>query len=72
MTASSGHAVAYTTGSKLPKCSIVENDDVDGLSQTLSATAAIFSGVRIVFGFSRFGLYRIQTGIFINSIFVYL
>ena len=30
--------------------------DVDGASHTLSATAAIFSGVRNVFGFSRFGL----------------
>ena len=30
--------------------------DVDGASRLLSATAAIFSGVRSVFGFSRFGL----------------
>ena len=30
--------------------------DVDGASHTLSVTAVIFSGVRTVFGFSRFGL----------------
>ena len=30
--------------------------DVDGVSHTLSNTAAIFSSVRTVFGFSRFGL----------------
>ena len=30
--------------------------DVDGASHTFSATAAICSGVRIVLGFSRFGL----------------
>ena len=30
--------------------------DVDGSSRTLSVTAAIFWGVRSVFGFSRFGL----------------
>ena len=36
------------------KCSIVENDG--GASHTLSATAAIFSGVSTVFGFSRFAL----------------
>ena len=30
--------------------------DVDGASYTLSVTAAIFSGVRTVFGFSRVGL----------------
>ena len=30
--------------------------DVDGASHTLSATAAIFSGIRTVFGLSRFGL----------------
>ena len=42
-----------------PKCSIVENDgdvDVDGAPHTLSATATIFSGVRTVFGFTRFGI----------------
>ena len=37
-----------------PKFSIVEDDvDFDGASRTLSATAAIFSSVLIVFGFSR-------------------
>ena len=30
--------------------------DVDGASSTLSATAAIFPGIRTGFGFSRLGL----------------
>ena len=37
-----------------PKCSIVESDggiDVDGASHTLSATAAIFSGVPLFLAF---------------------
>ena len=41
-----------------PKCSIVENDVELMLMalHTLSATAAILTGVHTVFGFSRFGL----------------
>ena len=43
-----------------PKCSIVENDGELMLMAlhftSLSATAAIFSGVRTVFGFERFDL----------------
>ena len=38
-----------------PECSIVENDG-EMMLVALSATAAILSGVRTDFGFSRFGL----------------
>ena len=54
-----------------PLCKILLNDvskmfscwerwwiDVDGASHTFSATAAIFSGVCTVFGFSRFGFFH--------------
>ena len=74
MTASAGHAVAYTIGpifkhtihcvqlyftnnvSEMFNCWERRWIDVDGSTHTLSATAAIFSDVRFVFGFSRFGL----------------
>ena len=56
MDASAGHAVAYTIGqifeiSEMFNCWERRLIDVDGVSQTLSVTEAIFLGVRTVFGF---------------------
>ena len=62
MASSTGHAVVANTIGPLFKTSEMFNCwkrrwiDVDGASHTLSATAAIFLGIRTVFGFSRFGL----------------
>ena len=61
MAASADHAVVYTIDpifeiSEMIYCWERRWIDIDGASNTLSPTAARFSGARTVFGFSRFGL----------------